>query len=196
MSRGVFSSGPEPFDLDLLDVTFMQVGPSSFDFRFDIRRPRLGNLSLLRASASAQDAYSVLARTMTMIGTIGEATMLIAAHPGCELRRMETHYGPDIEILIAGQPRFVLPAKFLDLVRSPSIQAAWREGFSPLSNPDFAYVTARGEIHRVQGLSNQVMICNEQLREFIGGRPLEPISFEPTVPGLSKAEKEWRRPRG
>lgn len=196
IARGIFGSGPDPFDLDLLDVTFMQVGPSSFDFRFDIRRPNLGTMAKLSASGALRDAYPLLARAMTIIGAIGEATLVIAAHPGCELRRIETYYGPDIEILIDGKPRFVFPAKFLGLVRDPSIQAAWRAGLSPLSNPDFAYVTARGEIHKVQGLANQVMICNEQLREFINGRPLEPVSFDPTVPALSQAEKEWGVPRG
>lgn len=194
MSRGVFGSGPEPFDLDLLDVTFMQVGPSSFDFRFDIRRPELGKMASLAASGALRDAYPLLARAMTVIGTIGEATMLIAAYPGCELRRVETHYGPDIEILVDGRPWLVFPANFLDLIRNPDIQAAWRAGLSPLSNPDFAYVTARGEIHKVQGLANQVMICNEHLRDFIRGEPLKPMSFEPTVPGISQAEKEWGTP--
>ncbi|WP_431812892.1 hypothetical protein [Kocuria sp. cx-455] len=194
MSRGIFGSGPEEFDLDLLDVTFMQVGPSSFDFRFDIRRPDLGKMALLGASGALREAYPMLARAMTVIGTIGEATMLIAAHPGCELRRVETHYGPDVEVLVDSKPRLIFPAQFLDLVRDPAIQAAWRAGLSPLSNPNFAYVTARGEIHKVQGLANQVIICNEHLRDFISGDPLQPMSFEPTIPALSQAEQEWGTP--
>lgn len=195
LSREIVRLGAEQLDHTALDVTLMQTGPSSFDLQFDVKDVRSGMSRVMASSRHEEEAYAVLDRAMAAYGTVGEAVLLIAAHPGCELRRVETFYGPDIEIVVDGSPRMIMHESIIDMIQAPSIQAALRTVMVPLANPEFTYVTIRGEIQNVQGLANQVMVSNEHLREFLRGEPLKPKSFEPTVVNPSQDELRWSQDR-
>lgn len=196
LSSEIIRLGAEPLDHTALDVTLMQTGPSAFDMQFDVKEARSSMSRVIGSSPSEEDPYAILDRALAAFGTVGEAVLLIAAHPGCELQLVETYYGPDIEIVVEGEPRLIIPEHLIDVIRTPSVQAILRTVMVPLANPEFAYVTIRGEIQNVQGLSNQVMIANEHLREFLGGEPLIPKSFEPTVVNPGQAELRWQEEHG
>lgn len=185
----------ERLDPDAMEVTLMRVGPSAFDLQTNIKVANSGFLSVLVPPRTKSATRAVLDRATTLFGAVGEAGMLLAAHPGCELRFVETSHGADVEILVNQLPRLILPAPMLETVRASSIQEALRMTLVPLLDPEFSYVTIRGELQGVKGLANQVMESNEHLRAFVHGAQLKPKSFEPTQVIPSPAQQQWDRDR-
>lgn len=187
--------GSDSVDPDSVRMTFLQAGPSSFDFQFDMRESKGLKTWGKHPSGWDMTTYVALDQALAAFATVGQLAMLMAAHPGCELRRVETQYGADIEVLINGQPRMVSEEHLLQAVKDLAVQSALRIAMAPLTNPEFAYVTIRGEVQGAMGMFNQVMVSNEHLREFIHGEPLKPKSFDPTVACLSQDEILWNEDR-
>lgn len=183
--------GADTLDPDSIRVTFLQAGPSSFDFQFDLRDSKTVKTWGKHPSGWDVANYVALDQALAGYATVGELAMLIAANPDCELRWVETLYGPDVEVLVDGLPRMVFQASLMELMGDHAVQSALRAAMAPLTNPEFGYVTIRGEVQGAQGVFNQVMVSNESVREFIQGEPLKPKSFEPTVACQSEDEIRW-----
>lgn len=191
MSRGVLAMAGESLNPEALDVTLMQVGPSSVDFHFDIKAGRQAGSRRRGLGCSAEEAYAALDRLVTRCCAVGEAIVLVAGHPGCELRQLTTHYGPTVEIVIDGAPRMIVDHIGLELMQMDVVQAFMRSLLLPLNNPEFTYITVSREIQGVTGMGHRVMIANEHVREFLAGGSLRMGCPTPVLvqPGFS--EGNW-----
>lgn len=193
--RACIQLGHHSLDPDHVGVTFLRVGPSSFDFQFEMRDAKSVKLWDKHPSGWDMTTYVALDQALATFAALGHLSMTIAAHPGCELRLVETVYGADIAVLVDGSPCMVTDAQLLYMVQDPVVQDALRTAMVPLADPEFEYVIIRGEVQGAMGMFYLIMASNDHLREFVAGGPLEPLSFEPTVVCPSAAEIRWNEDR-
>lgn len=159
-----------------VETTIMQVGPSSFDFQFEVKDPQYGPMRSRKALRTAPSATE-LARSITEMSLVGRALVFIAAHPGCELRTVDTPYGPLVNLMADGVPHLILRPEILAVLTMPEAQECVRTAMAVFADPAISYVTLLGEAHGVQGMDNAVLVCNASMREFIAGAPLRAVGF-------------------
>lgn len=185
------SPGQEPPS----DVTILQVGPSSFDFQFEVKGQHPPGVRVRRAERRAPQAATALERSIDELSLVGQAVVFVAGHPDCELRTVDTPYGPFIHLMGDGVPHLVVRPELLGVLAMPDVQECVRAAMAVFADPHVAYVTLLGEAHGVQGMDNAVLRCNQPMRDFIDGAPLRPGGFAATPARRGAAEQRWREER-
>lgn len=175
-SRAITALHEAPAGRLPVETTIMQLGPSCFDFQFEVKDPQDGPVRSRKATRTAPTAAE-LARSIAEMSLVGQALVFVAAHPGCELRTVDTPFGPLVGLKADGVPHLILRPELVAVLAMPEAQECVRTAMAVFADPAISYVTLLGEAHGVQGMDNAVLVCNDAMREFIAGAPLRPTGL-------------------